>query len=214
MAETNTYSLGKAWNVISNCAAVTGITASGPALIKSIEVPPNNFGVGDIVQIEACFSKQGSSGKYFTELYWNTSATLTNARLICHGTLNPTYDGDYAPASFTYSNIFRRVQIVSLTNSTRSFDPYNTFNSSTFSRGTDLFFRDRVSGTVDDQYQIIGTQESLGSIDWTHYNQIALNGGFIIAAGGVENSNDRLRCEWIKISNLTTGNFTVPAPPR
>lgn len=214
MAETNTYSIGKAWNVISNCAAVTGITAAGPVLIKSIEVPPNNFGSGDIVQIEACFTKAGSNGGYFTDLYWNTTATLTNARLICHGTLNPTDDALYAPSTYTYSNIFRRLQIVSLTASTRSFDPYYQYHTSTFSRATDLLLRDRTSGSSSDQYEVIGTFEGLTSIDWTHYNQVTFNGGFIIAAGGVENSNDRLRCEWIKISNLTTGNFTVPAPPR
>jgi len=220
MAETNTYTIGKAWNVISNCAAVTGITAAGPALIKAIEVPPNNFGAGDIVQIEACFTKQGSSGGYFTELYWNTTATLTNARLIGQGTVNPTYDSIYAPATYTYSNFFRRIQIVSLTQSTKALDPYHQYSSgsgnlsATFSRGIDLLFSSRISGVSDNQWEIIGTFEERTSIDWTHYNQITFNGGFIIAAGGVQNPNDRLRCEWIKISNLTTGNFTVPAPPR
>jgi len=215
MGLTNTYTLGKAWSVISNCALVTGITAAGPALIKSIEVPPNNVGAGDIVQIEACFTKQGSSGGYFMELYWNETATLTNARLIGQGTVNPTYDGIYAPDTYTYSNIFRRIQVVSLTQSTKAFDPYHQYTSGsanlsgTFSRGTDLLIASK-DNSGGQPWEIIGTFESRTSIDWTEYSSLSLNGGFIIAAGGVENSNDRLRCEWIKISNITTGSFTLP----
>lgn len=212
MGKTNTYTLGKALSVISNCALVTGITSSVPTLIKSIEVPPNNFGAGDIVQIEACFTKQGSSGGYFTELYWNATATLTNAKLIGQGTVNPTYDGIYAPSTYTYSNIFRRLQIVSLTQSTKASDPYRQYISGTFSRGTDLLIAN-TSGSPGEPWEIIGTFETsineITSINWTQYNNISLNGGFIIAAGGVQNSNDRLRCEWIKISGITTGTFTL-----
>lgn len=204
MAITNNFTLGVAYNVVSDCAEVTGITASGPVIIKSIEIPPNNFGTGDIVTIQAVLSKAGTSGGYYYGVYWNISNTLTNARKVLES-INPTNDGVYIPSTYTYSNLYYRMQIVSLTQSTRVYDPYYTYTGATAGKGTDLFFRNTTTpGSVFEQ---VGTQEALTSIDWSYYNGTLLRGGFFIIAGGCENPADRLRCEWIKIANLTTGTF-------
>jgi len=204
MAITNNFTLGVAFNVVSDCAAVTGITTSGPSIIKSIEIPPNNFGAGDIVTLQAVLSKAGTSGGYYYEVYWNTSNTLSGARKVLES-INPTNDGIYIPNTYTYSNIYYRMQIVSLTQSTTVYDPYYTYTGATAGKGTDLITRNTTTpGSVFEQ---IGAQESLTSIDWTYYNETLSRGGFFIIAGGCQNPADRLRCEWIKIANMTTGTF-------
>jgi hypothetical protein len=208
MGITNTYLLGQTYNVVSNCASVTGITASGPAVIKSIEIQPFNFSTGDIVTFEAVLSKQGSNGGYFHEVYWNFSPSLVNARKVFESSVNPTQDGSYIPATSTFSSIYFRMQIVNELNDTRTLDPNRVNILGTFSVGTDLFLRN--GNTASTMWQTVGTVEGRTSIDWTYWDNAGTDGGYFIVAGGVENSADRLRCEWIKISGLSTGSFEDP----
>lgn len=208
MPEVNTYQIGKSYNVISDCSANTGITASGPVIIRSIEIPPFNFNSGDIVTIEACLAKQGSNGGYYHAVYWNTNNSLTNARKVFESSTDPNFDGFYIGRTLTFSSIFCRVQIVSSTNSSRSYDPDYIYTPGTFSKSTDLHFRNVT--TPASVWQQIGTQEALTSINWEFWNSLGSRGGYFIIAGGVQSSSDRLRCEWVKISGLTTGPFTDP----
>lgn len=211
MAEVNTYVIGKSYNVISDCAVNTGISVVGPAIIKSIEIPPFNFSSGDIVTIEACLAKRGSNGGYYHAVYWNTSSSLTNARKIFESSVNPTdTPGSYIGSTLTYSSIYCRLQIVSGTTSTKSYDPNYIYTTSVDGRSNDLFLKDVT--TPASVWQQIGTQEGLTSINWEYWSVpgVSGNGGFIIVAGGVQSTLDVLRCEWIKISGLTTGSFRDP----
>lgn len=209
MPEVNTFPLGKPYNFISDCSANTGITASGPAIIRFIEIQPFNFNSGDIVLIEACLAKQGSNGGYYHGVYWNTTNSLTNARKIFESSVYSPDTGTYIGSTLTFSSIYCRVQIVGVTSSTRSLDPNYVYTGTTTGRSNDLFFKDITTpGSVWEQ---VGTQEGLTSIDWEYWT--GTRGGYIIIAGGVQNSADRLRCEWIKISGLTTGTFEDPAAP-
>jgi hypothetical protein len=208
MAEVNTYVIGKSYNVISNCAVNTGISVAGPAIIKSIEIPPFNFSSGDVVTIEACLAKQGSNGGYYHAVYWNTSSSLTNARKVFESSVNPTDNGTYIGSTLTYSSIYCRLQIVSGTTSTKSYDPNYVYTTTVDGRSSDLFLKDTT--TPASTWEQIGTQEGLTSINWEQWSTLSSSGGYFIVAGGVQSTLDVLRCEWIKISGLTTGLFIDP----
>jgi hypothetical protein len=208
MGEVNTYLLGRTYNVVSNCASVTGITAAGPAVIKFIEIQPYNFTTGDIVTFEAVLSKQGTNGGYFHEVYWNTNQSLTNARKVFESSVNPSQDGSYIPATATFSSIYFRMQIVNESSNTTSLDPNRVNVTGTFSLGTDLFARN--AGTPSTMWETVGTQEARTSIDWTFWDNVGLDGGYFIVAGGVQSSSDILRCEWIKISGQSSATFQDP----
>jgi hypothetical protein len=211
MGEVNTYLLGKTYNVVSNCvlAPTNGVTAAGPAVIKTIEMQPFNFSTGDIVTFEAVLSKQGSNGGYYHAVYWNTNPNLTNARKVFESSVNPTDQGVYIPSTSTFSSIYFRMQIVDAASNTRALDPNRVYITDTTKFGTDLFTNTNVT-SVSLVWQTVGTQEGLTSIDWNFWDGGGNDGGYFIVAGGVENSLDRLRCEWIKISGLSTGTFTNP----
>jgi hypothetical protein len=208
MGEVNTYLLGRTYNVVSNCASVTGITAAGPAVIKTIEMQPYNFTTGDIVTFEAVLSKQGTNGGYFHEVYWNTNPNLTNARKVFESSVNPSQDGSYIPATSTFSSIYFRMQIVNESSNTTSLDPNRVNVTGTFSLGTDLFARN--AGTPSTMWETVGTQEARTSINWTFWDSAGSDGGYFIVAGGVQSSSDILRCEWIKISGQSSATFEDP----
>lgn len=217
MGEINSYSVGRTYNVLSDASSSTGTTSSTEVILKSLSWTVGQFGAGDIVTIEAAFSKQGSSGGYYHAVYYNTDNNLTNARKIFESSVNPTNDGIYIPSSLTYSNVYCRLQIVlndealGATYATYARDPNRSYitpvrgGEGTYSTTNDLNFIS--SGLVFGNtpfWQKIGTIEGLTSIVWrppsgTYY---------IHFVGGVENSSDRLRCEWAKISGLSNGSFS------
>jgi hypothetical protein len=80
MGEINRYSIGRTYNVLSDAASSTGTTSSTDAILKTISWTLGQFDDGDIVTIEAAFSKQGSAGGYYHSVYYNTANNLTNAR--------------------------------------------------------------------------------------------------------------------------------------
>lgn len=204
MPKINTYNIGDTYNYLSSATTNTGITASGPAIIRTISTTINEFNSGDIITIEAVFSKQGTAGGYYHEVWYNTANNLTNARKIYESSVNPTDDGLYIPASLTYSNVYCRLQIVQAGLETRALDPNRTFITSTFSATSDLAAKDATSATL--VWETIGNQEGLTSIDWEDNFGVTL---FIHFVGGVESSSDRLRCEWAKISGRSSGTFAA-----
>jgi hypothetical protein len=214
MGEINTYSIGKTYNVLSDAASSTGTTSSTNTILKTISWTRGQFGAGDIVTIEAAFSKQGSAGGYYHSVYYNTANNLTNAIKIFESSVNPTDDSLYIPSSLTYSNVFCRLQIVlndevlGATYATYARDPNRSYiapargGEGTYSTTNDLNFTS--TGSAGIFWQKIGTAEGRTSIVWhppsgTYY---------IHFVGGVENSSDRLRCEWAKISGLSNGSFS------
>jgi len=204
MAFVNTYTLGLPYVVISNCQAVTGTTQSTMTAIKSIEMPPGNFSAGDIVTFEACLTKSGANSGYFHAVYWSGLNTLTGAQKVFESSVNPTDDGaTLRNTSYTYSNIYFRMQIVGPTNSTKTLDPHRTYITATTSCQNDLTAKSAT--TPGSMWERVGTVEGLNSINWRFFIS---NGGYFIVAGGVQNSNDRLTCEWIKISGLSSGTFS------
>ncbi len=213
MGEINTYSIGKTYNVLSNAASSTGTTSSTETILKTISWTLGQFGAGDIVTIEAAFSKQGSAGGYYHSVYYNTANNLIGASKIFESSVNPTSDSLYIPSSLTYSNVFCRLQIVlndeisGVTYSTYARDPNRSYiavirgGEGTYSTTNDLNFT--TTATPGSFWQKIGTVEGQTSIVWhppsgTYY---------IHFVGGVENSSDILRCEWAKISGLSNGSF-------
>jgi hypothetical protein len=212
MGEVNTYLLGKTYNVVSNCALApaAGITAAGPVVIKTIEMQPFNFSTGDIVTFEAVLSKQGSNGGYYHEVYWNTNPNLVNARKVFQSAAGPL-QGTFIPATSTFSSIYFRMQIVNEFNNTITLDPTRNFITGLNQFGSDLFSNPNIaSGNLTLVWETVGTQEGLASIDWTFWDTGGNDGGYFIVAGGVENSADRLRCEWIKISGQSSATFEDP----
>ncbi len=206
MPKINTYNIGDTYNYLSSATTNTGITASGPAIIRTISTTINEFSSGDIITIEAVFSKQGTAGGYYHEVWYNTANNLTNARKIYESSVNPTDDGLYIPASLTYSNVYCRLQIVQVGTETRALDPNRTFITSTFSTNTDLRDKGGGVGTANSIWETIGNQEGLTSINWEDNSGVTL---FIHFVGGVQSSSDRLRCEWAKISGRSSGTFAA-----
>jgi hypothetical protein len=134
---------------------------------------------------------------------------LTNARKVFESSVNPTDQGVYIPSTSTFSSIYFRMQIVNAASNTRALDPNKVHITGTDKFGTDLFNGISVTN-VSLVWETVGTQEGLASIDWNFWDGGGNDGGYFIVAGGVENSLDRLRCEWIKISGLSTGTFGNP----
>jgi hypothetical protein len=127
--------------------------------------------------------------------------------------VNPTTDSLYIPSGLTYSNVYCRLQVVlndevlGATYATYARDPNRSYiatargGDGTYSTTNDLNFTS--TSSPSSFWQKIGTTEGLTSIVWhppsgTYY---------IHFVGGVENSSDRLRCEWAKISGLSSGSF-------
>lgn len=214
MGEINRYSLGTTYNVLSDAASSTGTTSSSETILKTLSWTIGQFNEGDIVTIEAAFSKQGSAGGYYHAVYYNTANNLTNARKVFESSVNPTTDGVYITSSLTYSNVFCRLQVVlddsatGLTYATYAKDPSRSYiatargGDGTYSTTTDLHFSSTSNATSF--WQKIGTTEGLTSIEWHPGSGTR----YIHFVGGVENSSDRLRCEWAKISGLSNGSFS------
>ncbi len=220
MGEINRYSIGRTYNVLSDASSSTGTTSSTEVILKSLSWTVGQFDIGDVVNIEAAFSKQGTAGGYFHAVYYNTANNLTNARKIFESSVNPTNDSLYIPSSLTYSNVFCRLQVVLNDNSiggtfaTFVKDPNRSYvrpsivspfgGDGTYSTTTDLHFSSVAGSGTPLFWQKIGTVENLTSIEWTPPGVVTR---YIHFTGGVENSSDRLRCEWAKISGLSSGSF-------
>jgi hypothetical protein len=214
MGEVNTYPIGLAYNVVSNCVAVNGITGSSfstdgilnPLIIKTIEIPPFNFSNGDIVTFETVMTKQNTNGGYYYGVWWNTTNSMTGARKVWEATNVTSSSVTFIGSTLTFSSVYFRMEIRDELSDTRTRDPNRTSITTTTGQSNDLFGAD----TNFTSWERIGTQEGLTSIDWTFWNNALSRGGFFIVAGEVENSSDILRCEWIKISGLSTGTFEDP----
>jgi hypothetical protein len=223
MGEINSYSVGRTYNVLSDASSSTGTTSSTEVILKSLSWTVGQFDIGDVVNIEAAFSKQGTAGGYFHAVYYNTDNNLTNARKVFESSVNPTDNSIYIPSGLTYSNLFCRLQVVLNDNSiggtfaTFAKDPNRSYarasgvspfgGDGTYSTTTDLHFSStNVSGSSPFGFfwQKIGTTEGLTSIEWTPPGAVTR---YIHFTGAVENSSDRLRCEWAKISGLSSGSF-------
>lgn len=225
MPEVNTYAIGLSYNVVSSCTTNTGITAASystfgirtPAIIRTIEIPPFNFSSGDIVTFEAVMSKQNTNGGYYYSIYWNTNGNLTNARKVWEPVLIDDTDTLVEPtwisSTLTYSSVYFRMEIRDELTDTRTLDPHRIYTNTIATPGgltNDLFYKSYTSGNEARAWERVGTQEGLTSIDWTHWNSAFTRGGFFIIAGEVQNSSDILRCEWIKISGLSSATFEDP----
>lgn len=214
MGEINNYSVGRTYNVLSDAASSTGTTSSTDAILKTISWTRGQFGAGDIVTIEAAFSKQGSAGGYYHSVYYNTANNLTNAIKIFESSVNPTDNSLYIPSGLTYSNVYCRLQVVlddevsGATYATFAKDPNRSYvgtrggGDGTYSTTTDLHFSS--TSNAASFWQKIGTIEGRTSIVWHPPSGTR----YIHFVGGVENSSDRLRCEWAKISGLSNGSFS------
>lgn len=55
--------------------SVTGTTAE--TIMSSITVPANTFKAGDLVTLDAIFSKTGTANQFVTKMYWVAGATAT-----------------------------------------------------------------------------------------------------------------------------------------
>lgn len=195
--------------ITSSATSTTGITSSNfPPFtgtlnrMRTLEMRPNIFTVGDVVTIDACITKQGTAGTYQFWVYWNDNTTFTNAILIgSSGTV---------PASSTYSCFRRTLAIAGTAGSTLGTRVMADVTVSAFQSGIDT-----VAINSTPNYVKVGDEESLNSIDWESAS-FDLSGNFVdgsyfIVAGAVSNSNDRLRCEWIRVSGMAGGSFVIPA---
>jgi hypothetical protein len=209
MSLVNTHSIGdKTYCVLSSVSTNTGTTTISNywdtnVAIRTINMPPNIFTVGDVVTIEACMSKQGSNGTYQYNVYWSTNSTLTaNGPQILVGVSGTV------PSTATYSNFYRKLVILGTASSTQGTKVMVDNDIIAAQSGIDL---NPVNNVIT--FDKVGAYEVKNSINWEQAQfdeDIYLNGGYFIVAGGVSNSNDRLRCEWIKISGMASGSFDIP----
>ncbi len=209
MSLVNTHSIGdKTYYVLSSASTNAGITASSvypsDTVMRTINMPPNIFTVGDVVTIEACISKQGSNDQYQFGVYWSTGNTLpVNGPQILIGL------SGLVPATATYSNFYRQLVILGTASTTQGTKTAVNTDVTTLASGIDL---NPISAVTT--FDKIGKYEGLNSINWEQaqfdLNGNYVRGGWFIVAGAVLNSSDRLRCEWIKISGMAGGSFEVP----
>jgi hypothetical protein len=210
MPLVNTHAFSdQEYYITSSATSTTGITSSNfPPFsgttnrMRTLEMRPNIFTVGDVVTIDACITKQGTAGTYKFWVYWNTNTTFTNAILVgVSGTV---------PATSTYSCFRRTLAIAGTAGSVLGTRVMADSTVTLFESGIDT-----VAINSTPNYEKVGDQEGLNSIDWD-FASYDLNGNFsagsyFIVAGNVSNSNDRLRCEWIRVSGMAGGSFVIPS---
>lgn len=205
---TNTFSLGQAYTTFNNVGPSTGRTfsqATGQYVYMSgVTVQGGFFTDGDMVTIEAACSKLGTIDQWNLALFWNTSASLTNAKLIGFVMDAATTDN----TGYTYSIIHRRLQIINADGSgdgtyvwdfdynDPSQDGYYTHDF--YSKGGASYRRIGSNGYWDDAGGgMVGA--ATASMNW--------NQNFVIFVGGyITSLNDRIRTEWIKVSGSPSGS--------
>lgn len=182
-----------------------GSTSSNPITLRAVEIQPDTFSVGDIVTVEAVVTKAGTSGTWTWGLYWNSTSAYNAVSDIPIISALTTF-----ASGVTYSNCYRKLIIGGTAGSVRGTEAWNPDNGDYFA---DVFYQSNVGG-VD--WTRVGTNTNLGdSIDWNSASfdlgGAYLGGGFFKIVGYVDNSNDRIRVEWMKVSGFASGTFTVPS---
>lgn len=173
--------------------------STSDAVLGAISLDPNTFTVGDVVLLEAVVTKSGSSGGYFWNVVWGTSTSQDIFNDV------PIFESPSYAATATYSNCYKYMVIAGTAGSvlgTAVYDQQRQIDTNTQQDTTDLWTR-------------ITNVDNL-SIDWNYafflssgtYN----NGGYFKVIGSVQNSSDRIRLEWMRVSGYASGSFNVPTP--
>jgi hypothetical protein len=207
----NSFGVGESYQYFTNVGPGTGRTYSSVhgtyVIMTSVTVPLNFFQAGDIVTVEAACSKQGNTDSWYLAMFSNTSASLTNARLIGY-----CMDNTVPNISLTYSLIQRKLHIITANGTDQGtwvidYDYQETGGSQ--SKGYQTHDHYAYAGS---SYNRIGANGlwnnttgvmsgvSSNSMDWTG-NQVV-----IIIAGYTSGLTDRIRTEWIKVSGKAEGD--------
>lgn len=182
---------------------VAGTGSTSTVLLRAVEVQPATFTVGDIVTVEAVVTKSGSSGTWAWGLYWNSITPYTPLTDI------PIAISSTLAAGNTYSNCYKKLVIAGTAGSILGTGTWKAENGNDTA---DIFYD--VSGT--DQWWKVGQNTDAGfSIDWDSFNFSLIdgsyiNGGYFKIVGYVNNANDRIRVEWMKVSGFASGSFIIP----
>lgn len=208
MPKVNTNSIqNQVYKVNSTTTySVNGSTSSDPVLLRDVEIQPNTFTIGDIVTVEAVVTKQGTSGTWGWGLFWNNFPAYditTDIPII--NSPSTTF-----AAGVTYSTCYRKLVIGGTAGSVIGTGAWNPDLGNYFA---DVFFQPNTFGAT---WQKVGENTNNGeSIDWDSASfdlgGSYLNGGNFKIIGYVNNPNDRIRVEWMKVSGFASGSFIIPS---
>ena len=187
--------------------SVAGSSSSSVVTLRTVEIEPDTFSVGDIVTVEAVITKSGSAGTWRWGLSWNQSQaydSFTDIPII-------NWADTAIPAGVTYSNCYRKLVIAGTAVSTFGTGALSPPDGGNIPTAVDVIFE-----TGGDPWGTLGASTNNNeSIDWSYFSFSPIdgsyvNGGYFKIVGYVNNTNDRIRVEWMKVSGFASGSFIIP----
>jgi hypothetical protein len=212
----NSFGVGESYQYFTNVGPGTSQTQSSVTgtwvSLGTVTVPQGFFLEGDVVTIEACCTKLGTTDNWYLGMFCNTSASLNGSLLIGFCMNNKPNN-----SSLTYSIIQRRLHI--LTNDGTGEGTYvwdydreytgggtSSYGFLTHDQYAFADFRYKRIGATGSYSTTTGLMSgvSLASPAW------GINNTVIIIAGYTDNpTSSPIRFEWIKVSGKSQGDGSV-----
>ena len=164
-AVTASYSLGPIRNIqdVTDGTAVTGTTSG--TLTKSILIPANTVGVGDVLYIKSRARKTGTAGTLVVRMYINTSAAIGGSLIATSGT---------SATSALYFQYARTAVVKSTTNTETMAGNFNV-NADDNTTSTAAVSANNIDWTVNQYLVIVHTNSSAADSSVNSFAHIQIN---------------------------------------
>jgi len=172
MTKISGYNMYSPFKTVNLTTPQSTTSSLSEVKLGSINIPPNTFGVGDVIKFEVAIKKTGSNGLSSYKLYWNSSDNISSPTPLQILQYTNVVGTTTTPIFFS-----RRASIVTADGS-----------------GDGTFNHLNTDGVYQDYIRIGNFVNTSLLINWTIDS-------WIIIAGNVANASDSINCQWMRVTN-------------